>query len=232
MKKWKQGIIAVIVLLVVSVGSIGIVGYVRYKTLITEKPLDEVIEQIRSDPNYVPLEDVSDDFIQALIAVEDPEFYSHHGVVLSNIMEAAATNMREQRLAMGGSTITQQLSKNLYLDSRKTFQRKIAELFFVHDLEQSLSKDEILELYINVIYFGDGYYGIKEACEGYFQQQPSDITMAQATLLAGLPQAPALYQLSDGMMYAKQRQHIVLEAMEQQQLINHVQLNFIYRQPV
>lgn len=232
MKKWKQAITAVILLLVVSVGSIGIIGYVRYKTLIMENPLEDVIARIQSDPNYIPLEDVSDDFIQALLAVEDPEFYSHHGMVLSNIIEAAATNMREHRLAMGGSTITQQLSKNLYLDSKKTFQRKIAELFFVHDLEQSLSKDEILELYINVIYFGDGYYGIGAACEGYFHQQPKDITMAQATLLAGLPQAPALYQLSDGMMYAKQRQHAVLEAMEQQQLINHDQLAFIYRQPI
>lgn len=232
MKKWKHGIMAVILLLIVSVGSIAIIGFIRYKTLIMEKPLDEVITEVRNDPNYVSLDDVSDDFIQALIAVEDPQFYSHNGVVLSNIMEAAATNMREQRLAMGGSTITQQLSKNLYLDSKKTFQRKIAELFFVHDLEQSLSKDEILELYINVIYFGDGYYGIKEACEGYFHQEPKNITIAQATILAGLPQAPALYQLSDGMMYAKQRQHSVLEAMEQQHLINHEQLTIIYRQPI
>lgn len=232
MKHWKQWIMAGILLLTVAVGSIGIIGFIRYKTLIMENPLEDVITEIRNNPDYVPLEEVSEDFLQALLAVEDPEFYSHRGIVFSNIMEAVATNMREQRLAMGGSTITQQLSKNLYLDSKKTFQRKIAELFFVHDLEQSLSKDEILELYINVIYFGDGYYGIGPACAGYFHQRPKDITMAQATLLAGLPQAPALYQLSDGMMYAKQRQYTVLEAMEQQRLINHAQLSIIYRQPV
>lgn len=232
MKQGKRWIIAGMLILIIALGSIVSIGFIRYKTLIMEKPLADVITEIRNDPNYVALDDVSDDFLQALIAVEDPEFYSHHGIVFANIVEAAATNMREQRFAMGGSTITQQLSKNLYLDSRKTFQRKIAELFFVHDIEQSLSKDEILELYINVIYFGDGHYGIGSACNGYFHCDPKDLTMAQATLLAGLPQAPAIYQLSDGMMYAKQRQHTVLEAMEQQQIINHAQLSLIYSQPI
>lgn len=133
---------------------------------------------------------------------------------------------------MGGSTITQQLSKNLYLDQKKTFQRKVAELFFVHDLENKLSKDEILELYINIIYFGDGYYGIRDACEGYFQTSPSNMTIAQATLLAGLPQAPAVYQLSDGMQLAKERQRIVLKAMQDLNLITETQSLDIYNQPV
>lgn len=232
MKKWKHVLLSILLLVSVAVGSIFIIGFIRYETLIAEKPLDEVIAEIQSDPNYVPLSDVNSDFIDALLAVEDPTFYEHGGIVLSNIMEAVATNLREQDFVMGGSTITQQLSKNIYLDSKKTFQRKIAELFFVHDLESTYSKDEILELYINVIYFGDGYYGIKEAANGYFNQAPNNLTLAQSTLLAGLPQAPAIYQLSDGMVYAKKRQQIVLEAMKEQNLITQQQLNEIYNQPL
>ena len=232
MKKWKHILIALAVLFSVAIGSIFIIGFIRYETLINEKPLKQVIAEIQSDPNYISLDDVDDDFIDALLAVEDPTFYSHNGIVFSNIVEAIATNLREQDFVMGGSTITQQLSKNLYLDSKKTFQRKIAELFFVHDIENTYSKDEILELYINVIYFGDGYYGIKEAADGYFGYLPKNLTPAQATLLAGLPQAPAIYQLSDGMMYAKKRQRIVLEAMIDQQIITKQQSNEIYNQPV
>lgn len=232
MKKWKKILLSIAILLIVAIGSIFVIGFIRYETLINEKPLDKVIAEIRSDPNYISLDDVDEDFINALLAVEDPTFYNHNGIVFSNIVEAIATNLREQDFVMGGSTITQQLSKNIYLDSKKTFQRKIAELFFVHDIESAYSKDEILELYINVIYFGDGYYGIKEAAKGYFDSSPKNLTLAQATLLAGLPQAPAIYQLSDGMLYAKKRQQVVLEAMKEQKLITQQQLNEIYNQPV
>ena len=231
-KKWKHILSAILLILSVAIGSIFIIGFIRYETLISEKPLDEVIAEIRSDPNYISLDDVNDDLINALLAVEDPTFYEHGGIVLSNIIEAVATNLREQDFVMGGSTITQQLSKNIYLDSKKTFQRKIAELFFVHDLESTYSKDEILEFYINVIYFGDGYYGINEAANGYFHKAPKNLTIAQATLLAGLPQAPAIYQLSDGMIFAKKRQQVVLEAMKEQKLITEQQLYEIYNQPV
>lgn len=232
LKHWKRIVIAILLLCVVALGSIVTIGYIRYETLISEQPLDDVILSIQNDPDYVPLEEVDDQFIKALLAVEDPTFYQHNGVVFSNIMEALFTNLKEKELVMGGSTITQQLSKNLYLDQKKTFQRKVAELFFVHDLENKLSKDEILELYINIIYFGDGYYGIKDACEGYFQTSPSNMTIAQATLLAGLPQAPAVYQLSDGMQLAKERQRIVLEAMQDLNLITETQSLDIYNQPV
>lgn len=232
MKRWKKIILAVLLLCIVSVGSIVTIGFIRYQSLISDKPLHEVISSIKEDPDYIPLEHVDKEFLNALIAVEDPTFYEHHGVVLSNIMEAVFTNLKEQDLVMGGSTITQQLSKNIYLDQKKTFQRKIAELFFVHDIEQQCSKDEILELYINVIYYGDGYYGIKQAVEGYFNTTPDQLTMAQATILAGLPQAPAVYQLSDGMTLAKKRQRIVLEAMQDMHMINETQSNKIYNQPV
>lgn len=232
MKHWKKIVFASFILLLVSIGSIVTIGYIRYDALISEHPLQDVVRDIKENANYIPLDQVDSDFIDALLAVEDPSFYTHRGIVLSNIMEAVVTNIKEQDYVMGGSTITQQLSKNLYLDQRKTFQRKIAEVFFVHDIESQLSKDEILELYINVIYFGDGYYGIKEASEGYFQCSPSELSIAQATLLAGLPQAPAAYQLSDGMTLAKKRQRIVLDAMEEQRLLTNTEGDTIYNQPV
>lgn len=232
MKKWKRWLACLFMLVLIAIGSIVTIGFVRYQNLISEAPLETVVENIRDNPNFVSLKEMDDDFINAILAVEDPTFYSHDGVVLSNIMEAVFTNLREKDLVMGGSTITQQLSKNIYLDQKKTFQRKIAELFFVHDIESQYSKSEILELYLNVIYFGDGYYGIKEACNGYFNVEPKDLTIAQATLLAGLPQAPAIYQLSDGMQFAKKRQLVVLQAMEEQNLLSNKQSTMIYNQPV
>lgn len=232
MKKWKRWLACLCMLVLIAISSIVAIGFVRYQTLISEAPLETVVENIRDNPNFVSLKEMDEDFINAILAVEDPTFYSHDGVVLSNIMEAVFTNLREKDLVMGGSTITQQLSKNIYLDQKKTFQRKIAELFFVHDIESQYSKSEILELYLNVIYFGDGYYGIKEACNGYFNVEPKDLTIAQATLLAGLPQAPAIYQLSDGMQFAKKRQLVVLQAMEEQNLLSNKQSTMIYNQPV
>lgn len=232
MKYWKRCLACILIICIIAVGSIFSIGYVRYHNIIQEKPLNEIVEELRQSVDYMPLDEVDKDFLDAIVAVEDPTFYTHQGVVLSNIIEAFYTNIKEKDLVMGGSTITQQLSKNIYLDQRKTFQRKAAELFFVHDIESTLSKDEILELYINIIYFGDGYYGIKQACKGYFNTAPNHITIAQATLLAGLPQAPAIYQLSDGMKLAKQRQKEVLDAMQIQNMISHNEHDEIYNQPV
>lgn len=232
MKYWKRCLACILIICIIAVGSIFSIGYVRYHNIIQKKPLNEIVEELRQSVDYMPLDEVDKDFLDAIVAVEDPTFYTHQGVVLSNIIEAFYTNIKEKDLVMGGSTITQQLSKNIYLDQRKTFQRKAAELFFVHDIESTLSKDEILELYINIIYFGDGYYGIKQACKGYFNTAPNHITIAQATLLAGLPQAPAIYQLSDGMKLAKQRQKEVLDAMQIQNMISHNEYDEIYNQPV
>lgn len=228
----KQYMLILLAFLFSSLSAIFSIGYIRYHLLIQANPLPDLIAQIQASPDYTPLHEVNQDFIDALLAIEDPTFYTHHGIVFANLLEAAITDFKEHSLLMGGSTITQQLSKNLFLDQRKTFQRKIAELFFVRDLERQYTKDEILELYINIIYFGDGYYGIQAACQGYFQTDPKHISQAQATLLAGIPQAPAIYQLSDGMKYAKARQRQVLEAMYRQALISNEERDAIYHTPI
>lgn len=203
-------------------------AYVRYRTTINQEPLEDLISEIQDNEDYVTLDNIDNTFIHAILAIEDPTFYHHHGIVLSNIWEAVVTNVKEKEYAMGGSTITQQLSKNLFLDQKKTFHRKVTELFFVNDLEATLTKDEILELYLNVIYFGDGYYGIAQATKGYFNTTPNSLTKAQATILAGLPQAPAVYQLSDGLELAKQRQRMVLEKMVEEHYLKENEISLIY----
>lgn len=207
-------------------------SYVRYRSTIEEEPLETLVANIRARDDYVKLENIDNHFIHAILAIEDPTFYHHNGIVLSNIMEAFLTNVKEKEYAMGGSTITQQLSKNLYLDQKKTFHRKVTELFFVHDIESSYTKDEILELYLNIIYFGDGYYGIAQAANGYFHTTPNQITLPQATILAGLPQAPAVYQLSSGLELAKQRQRMVLEKMIEEHYLDKSKFSEIYNAPI
>ena len=115
-------------------------------------------------------------------------------------------NLQNKKIIGGGSTITQQLAKNMYFEQKKKLTRKIAEAFVTLDLEDKYSKSEILELYINIIYFGDGFYGIKDACNGYLDKNPSDLNLYEATLLAGIPNAPSVYQLSNNSKYTYQRQ--------------------------
>ena len=220
MKKFfKRCALLACMLVLIGTASIVTIGYERYQKVREELPLSEVVSQVQTEAGYTKLEHIDSKFIEAIIAVEDPSFYSHQGLHLAKIVEAMITDIIHLDYVMGGSTITQQLAKNLFLDQDKNLARKVAEAFLARDLEATLTKDEILELYLNVIYFGDGYYGIQEAAQGYFGKDASSLTLNEATLLAGLPQAPAVYQLSNGMELAKKRQAIVLQAMINQNLI-------------
>ena len=130
-------------------------------------------------------------------------------------------------LIMGGSTITQQLAKNLFFTHDQKLQRKVAELFVVRELEKNYSKDEILELYVNAIYYGDGYYGINEAARGYFNTDPNQITLSQSIMLAGLPQSPENYAPSKHYERAKKRSEVVLMAMIRNNAISRNELEII-----
>ena len=116
-------------------------------------------------------------------------------------------------LESGGSTITQQLAKEMCFTQDKDLARKVAEIMVAFDLEKVYSKDEILELYINKIYYGDGYYGLKEASLGYYKKMPSELTLSELTTLAGIPNAPSIYSLTNSPRLAKERQKQVLYAM-------------------
>ena len=150
---------------------------------------------------------------KAVVSVEDHRFYKHHGIDVIAIGRATLNDLRAFSFVEGGSTITQQLAKNQYFTQEKKMTRKIAETFLAFKLEKEYEKDEILELYINTIYFGNGYYGIKEASMGYFGKLPKDLTDSECIMLAGIPNAPSVYALTENPDLAKQRQKQVLAKM-------------------
>ena len=149
----------------------------------------------------------------AHLCAEDRRFYEHGGFDVISTARAALANLRTGTLAEGGSTLTQQLAKNLYFTQEKKFTRKVAELFTAWALEANYTKDEILELYINVIYYGDGCTGITAAAQHYFGKAPSELTDYECTLLAGVPNAPSIYAPTANPELCAQRQRRVLDSM-------------------
>lgn len=188
-------------------------GYNMYKAALEEESLDDRIEAVMSSDSYAVTESISEDFLTAVVCIEDRDFYKHKGYNLKSMGRAVIKNFKEKSLGEGGSTITQQTVKNLCFSGEKSFSRKIAELLMAVELEKTISKDEILELYVNIIYFGDGYTGIRDACMGYFGKKPYELTFYESTLLAGLPQAPSAYALSTHRDRAEARQKEVIQAM-------------------
>ena len=203
-------------IVVILVGSIiGLLGYFKYKEAISEMPIRKVVTSIREDTSFVPLVEITPDFTDSIVAIEDHRFYEHGAFDFISLIRATFANLHAKEVTQGGSTLTQQVAKNLYFSNDRSFIRKVAELFVAFDLEKIYNKDDVLELYVNVIYYGDGNYGIKEASENYFGKVPAGLSYDEATLLAGLPQAPSSYALSSHYDRAKQRQSEVIEALTQ-----------------
>ena len=161
----------------------------------------------------VSLDQIPVSLQHAVVAIEDERFYEHNGIDVRGIARAGMKAITTGNFSEGASTITQQLVKNMYYDQNKTFARKAAEAWTALYVERQLSKEEILELYINTIYFGDGYYGLKEASLGYFGKEPQELTDSEAVLLAGIPNAPSAYAPSRHADLALQREKQVLAAM-------------------
>lgn len=168
----------------------------------------------------VSLDEISPYFTDAVVAVEDKNFRQHHGIDIWGIIRASFMNIKSGRIVEGGSTITQQTAKNLYLSNEKTFTRKIKELYYAILLERKYSKDEILTMYCNTIYFGEGAYGVEAAARTFFGKKARDLDLAQASLLAGLPQWPSNYDPYLNPDKAKARQKIVLERMLEEEAIS------------
>lgn len=171
-------------------------------------PIGKFFNENRSPVEY---KDISPYIIYALLSTEDERFYQHHGIDYAALF-AALRDMTEGN-ARGASTITQQLVKNLFLSHEQTFGRKGEELLLALDMEASYEKDEILELYLNTIYYGSNFYGIQAASLGYFDKQPRELNLSEAAMLAGLPNAPSLYSPYVDFKMAKKRQIVVLDAM-------------------
>lgn len=207
-------VIFVIVLVTISIGFLIIGnGHDMYKQAIEQMPLEEKVRNIREKEYYTKIEEVPQTYINAVISVEDHRFYKHKGIDIIAISRAFINDIKAMQFVEGGSTITQQLSKNIYFTQEKKITRKIAEVFMSFEIEKNYEKDEILELYINTSYYGDGYYTIKEACRGYFNKEPSEMTDYEAILLAGIPNAPSVYALTKNPELAKQRQKQVMNKM-------------------
>lgn len=213
MKIFKKILLILVIAIVVIITFLGINGYIIYHEALKEISLEDKVKQIREDENFTNLSDVTSYFKNAMVAVEDHRFYDHCGVDFIGTTRAIWVNLTTGSLQQGGSTITQQLAKNMYFSNDADIMRKIAEIFMALDLENHYSKDEILELYINNIYYGDGYYCVGDASMGYFNKTPDKMTSYESTLLAGIPNAPSVYAPTINLNLAHQRQNRVLNAM-------------------
>jgi len=178
----------------------------------------------------VPLSRVSKVVWQAIIAVEDSRFFEHHGIDPVGILRAFVTNLGSFQIRQGASTITQQLARALFLTPERSLTRKIKEALLARKIERLLTKEEILELYLNQIYFGQGVYGVQAAAQTYFGKDASEINLAEAAFLASLPKAPTDYSPYRHPERAKQRQGIVLRRMIEAGMINEEQFRTAYQQ--
>lgn len=204
----------------VAVGLIyGIRGYRQYQAVLEECPIAERISDLKSNASYITLEQMPERYPEIVLAAEDHRFYKHHGIDPVGILRAVWNNVRTFSLREGGSTITQQLAKNLYFSNTRTAERKIAEGFMAVALERELEKDEILELYINSIYYGGGQYCLYDAAQFYFDKKPIDLTLSEQALLAGLPNAPSAYAPHVNPELAEQRRLQIVDKMERYEVI-------------
>ena len=188
-------------------------GYKMFEVALQEEPLKEKIEEIQNMDNYITISELPDSFKSAVISVEDRRFFNHPGIDLISISRAIFINIKNFELVEGGSTITQQIAKNIYFTQKKEIDRKVAECFMALEIEKDYSKNEILEIYINTNYYGSGYYGIYDASKGYFDKEPKDLNFYEATLLAGIPNAPSVYSPKVNPKLAEQRRKKVLSTM-------------------
>lgn len=187
-------------------------GYEMYHDALEANGIAEVVEELRQQPGYTSSEQLPGYYLNAVVAIEDHRFYDHGGIDVISICRAAWHDLTTLSLEQGGSTITQQLAKNLLFSQERDFARKVAEVFAAFDLEREYSKAQILELYVNSCYFGDGLTGIGQAAPAYLGKPPSEMTDDECALMAGIPNAPSV--LSYDYEAALARQRLVQAQME------------------
>lgn len=213
MKKFLK-LLLVAILIVVSLSLLVIGnGYKMYKEAVDKISVENKVKEIQSKENYTKISELPQMYINAVISVEDHRFYKHPGIDIIAIGRAIVSDIKAMSFVEGGSTITQQLAKNIYFTQEKKIERKIAEVFMAFEIEKRYNKNEILELYLNTSYFGDGYYTVKEASRGYFGKKPMEMSDSECIMLAGIPNAPSAYAPTKNPELAKQRQKQVIEKM-------------------
>ena len=161
-----------------------------------------------NEGNYISINQMSPYLVSGYVLIEDKRFYSHNGLDLTRIIKAMISNTLNKGIVEGGSTITQQLSRILYLDNSQTITRKVKEAFISARIEMNYSKKEILEYYLNSLYFGHGVYGVEDASMFYFGVHAYQLSIAQAAMLIGISNAPTLYSPINNYQNSKTKQHI------------------------
>ena len=223
-------IIILIILIVLFAGAIlTYKGYTMYKAALNKISVKDKVAELREKENYTRFEDLPQFYLDAVIAVEDRRFYDHGPLDYIGIARAFWTNIKSFELKEGGSSITQQVAKNVYFTQEKTALRKIAEVFMAFEIERNCDKNTILEMYVNTSYFGSGYDGIKEAANGYYNKEPIDMNKYECTMMAGVPNAPSVYAPTKNPDLAAQRQRQVLERMVRYEYITEDEMNEILK---
>ncbi|HEX6323788.1 MAG TPA: PBP1A family penicillin-binding protein [Vicinamibacterales bacterium] len=193
--------------------AIGEMGQMDQATTIFDKDDNQVFTIFKEQRLEIDLKDVSPNVIKAVLSAEDQRFYDHEGVDFVRVLGAIVRNVREGRKAEGGSTVTQQLARASFLSTDKTYRRKLKEIVLAAQIENTFTKDEILALYLNKVYFGDGLYGIEAAARGYFAKPAKDLTVSEAALLVGLIKAPSRWAPTIDPERAIARRNVVLDTM-------------------
>ncbi|MFA4133496.1 MULTISPECIES: transglycosylase domain-containing protein [unclassified Brevibacillus] len=194
----------------------------------------EVLDTMHRGENRisVPLAEISPALLDATIAIEDRSFREHFGFDWKRLAMAAYVDVVNMDMRQGASTITQQLARNLYLSLDKTWERKIKEALLAIQLELNYSKDEILEMYVNQIYYGHSAYGVQAAAQTYFGKDAKDLTVAESAMLAGIPKGPTYYSPFVDLERAKARQKLILDAMERDNLLTSKEAEQAYAEPI
>lgn len=218
-----------IIFLLVFIINLGLFLYIKLSPKLEIKLMNSIVMydnnkdvfyEGNGNNNWVSLNNISNYVIDATINTEDRKFYKHHGFDYKRIVKAMYTNVSSGKTKEGASTITQQYAKNLFLDFNKTWKRKLKEMWYTLKLEVNYSKDDILEGYLNTIYYGHGMYGIENASRFYFNKNSKDLTLAEATILVGIPKSPSNYSPITNYNLAKKRQESILYSLYKRKVIN------------
>lgn len=226
-----------VMLLIIPVVALG-VGYISYRTIPVKDELPAERPQPEQNTSYiyaadgsligsfkgaetrtvVPTNDISNNMKISTVAAEDHDFYKHDGVDLVSVARAGWQNLTDNEITQGGSTITQQLAKNIYTSGDKTFNRKAREAVIALQLEEQFTKDEILTKYLNTVYLGDSAYGVEAASQSYFRKPAKDLTLSESALLSGVLPAPSQYSPRSHAEEAERRRNIVLDQVDKYNL--------------
>jgi membrane peptidoglycan carboxypeptidase len=231
----RQQVIAVIV--AVALGLPALFGIATFIGLLITPPVDDMPKRVDTiltahGGTRVPLAQVPDQLSEALIAIEDERFYQHRGIDTQGLVRAVLTDLYHHRALEGGSTLSQQLIKLLYLNNNDDGWRKPEDLLLALKLEAKFDKHTILESYLNAVYYGHGAYGIGQASATYFHQPPDQLDLARASMLAGLPQSPSYYDLYRNPCSARARQFNVLAQMAHDGYISQEQAAAAYAESI